>query len=76
MTEASAEGSAILDCVITVPAFWGPAQRQAMLDAAKIAGMIYPQPYSSPAIYLTLFLMFHFNQMCSIYLQSKSRASH
>ena len=38
ITEAAAEGAAILDCVITVPAFWGPNQRQALIDAAKVAG--------------------------------------
>lgn len=31
--------SAIKDVVITVPAFFGQAQRQALLDAADIAGL-------------------------------------
>ena len=38
ITEAAADGAAILDCVITVPAAWGPSQRQALIDAAKISG--------------------------------------
>lgn len=27
-----------MDCVLVVPAFWGPPQRQAYIDAAKLAG--------------------------------------
>lgn len=38
ITEAAAEGAKILDCVITVPAFWGPVQRQALIDAARVSG--------------------------------------
>ena len=38
ITEAATEGAAVLDCVITVPAFWGPTQRQALVDAAKVSG--------------------------------------
>ena len=28
-----------MDCVLTVPAYWGVPQRQALLDAAKLAGL-------------------------------------
>ena len=38
ITEAATEGAVVLDCVITVPAFWGPTQRQALVDAAKVSG--------------------------------------
>lgn len=38
IAQAAAPGAAIVDCVMTVPAFWGPAQRQAYIDAARLAG--------------------------------------
>jgi hypoxia up-regulated 1 len=38
-TAAKNAGMAIKDCVITVPAFYTQFQRQAVLDAAKIAGV-------------------------------------
>ena len=38
ITEAAAEGAQVKDCVITVPAFFGPPQRQAVVDAASLAG--------------------------------------
>ncbi|CAD7703207.1 unnamed protein product [Ostreobium quekettii] len=37
MAEAQA-GQDIVDCVIALPCFFGPAQRQAILDAARLAG--------------------------------------
>lgn len=36
---AAAEGSPVSDTVLVVPAFWSPAQRQALLDAAELAGL-------------------------------------
>lgn len=39
LTQVAAEGAAVTDCVLVVPAFFGPAQRQAMLDAARLAGL-------------------------------------
>ena len=39
ITSSFVEGAQILDCVIAVPAFWGQAQRQAMADAAGLAGL-------------------------------------
>eukprot|EP00891_Asterochloris_glomerata_P004630 jgi/Astpho2/4630/Aster-00203 len=39
ITSSFVEGAQILDCVIAVPAFWGQAQRQAMTDAAGLAGL-------------------------------------
>lgn len=38
ITEAQAGGS-VVDAVLTVPAFWGQAQRQAIIDAAGLAGI-------------------------------------
>ena len=38
ITEAASDGAAVLDCVIAIPAFFGPAQRQALVDAAQLAG--------------------------------------
>ena len=38
MAQAAAARQAIVDCVLVVPAFWGPPQRQAYIDAAKLAG--------------------------------------
>ena len=38
ITEAASDGAAVLDCVVAVPAFFGPAQRQALVDAAQLAG--------------------------------------
>lgn len=29
----------MVDCVIVVPPFFGPAQRQGLIDAAQLAGM-------------------------------------
>ena len=39
ITEKVSGGAAIVDCVIVVPSFFGQAQRQAMVDAAHLAGM-------------------------------------
>lgn len=40
MSFASAEyGSAVKDCVVSVPGYWTQAQRHALLDAASIAGI-------------------------------------
>ena len=39
ITEAYAGAGQVLDCVITVPAFFGQSQRGALLDAAKLAGL-------------------------------------
>ena len=36
ITDAVVEGAPIVDCVIAVPAWFGPAQRQALLDAAQV----------------------------------------
>lgn len=38
VAEKATEGAAVLDCTIAVPPFFGPAQRQAVIDAAEIAG--------------------------------------
>jgi hypoxia up-regulated 1 len=35
----AADGSPVTECVLVVPAFWSPAQRQALLDAAELAGL-------------------------------------
>ena len=37
ITEAVVDGSPIVDCVIAVPAWFGPAQRRALLDAAQVS---------------------------------------
>ncbi|KAK9826508.1 hypothetical protein WJX81_008378 [Elliptochloris bilobata] len=39
ITEAASEGAPVLDCVIAIPAFFGPAQRQALIDSAQLAGV-------------------------------------
>ena len=39
ITEAFAGAGQVLDCVITVPAFFGQAQRQAITEAARLAGL-------------------------------------
>ncbi|KAI3435832.1 hypothetical protein D9Q98_001890 [Chlorella vulgaris] len=39
LAEVSVEGSSITDCVLTVPASFTQQQRQALLDAAKLAGL-------------------------------------
>jgi hypothetical protein len=44
ITEAAAEGAQVKDCVITVPAFFGPTQRQAVIDAASLAGLLVTPP--------------------------------
>ena len=38
IASASIDGAQVLDCVIVVPPFFGPAQRQALYDAAHLAG--------------------------------------
>jgi hypoxia up-regulated 1 len=35
----AADGSPVTECVLVVPAFWSPAQRQALLDSAELAGL-------------------------------------
>ncbi|KAK9813694.1 hypothetical protein WJX73_003926 [Symbiochloris irregularis] len=39
VAEKAAEGAAVQDAAIAVPPFFGPAQRQAIMDAADIAGL-------------------------------------
>ncbi|CAL5229767.1 g13152 [Coccomyxa viridis] len=39
ITSAASDGAQVLDCVIVVPPFFGPAQRQALYDAAHLAGL-------------------------------------
>ena len=39
ITEAFAGAGQVLDCVITVPAFFGHSQRQAITEAARLAGL-------------------------------------
>ena len=39
LASAVADGSPVTDCVLVVPAFFGPAQRQALLDSAALAGL-------------------------------------
>ncbi|KAL3157632.1 hypothetical protein ABBQ32_012079 [Trebouxia sp. C0010 RCD-2024] len=39
ITEAFAGAGQVLDCVITVPAFFGQSQRQAITEAARLAGL-------------------------------------
>ena len=39
ITEAFAGAGQVLDCVITVPAFFGQSQRQAISEAARLAGL-------------------------------------
>ena len=36
ITEAATEGQPAVDCVIAVPPWFGPAQRQALLDAGQV----------------------------------------
>ncbi len=36
ITEAATEGQSAVDCVIAVPPWFGPAQRQALLDAGQV----------------------------------------
>ncbi len=38
ITEAATEGQPAVDCVIAVPPWFGPAQRQALLDAGQVPG--------------------------------------
>ena len=38
ITEAATEGQPAVDCVIAVPPWFGPAQRQALLDAGQVLG--------------------------------------
>ena len=38
ITSAASDVAQVLDCVIVVPPFFGPAQRQALYDAAHLAG--------------------------------------
>lgn len=39
ITSAASEGASVVDCVIVVPPFFGPPQRQALIDAAQLAGL-------------------------------------
>lgn len=39
LAEAAADGAPTSDCVLTVPSYFTPGQRQALLDAAKLAGL-------------------------------------
>ncbi|EIE21504.1 HSP70-domain-containing protein [Coccomyxa subellipsoidea C-169] len=39
ITSAASEGAPVVDCVIVVPPFFGPAQRQGLIDAAQLAGL-------------------------------------
>lgn len=39
ITEAFAGAGQVLDCVITVPAYFGQSQRQAISEAARLAGL-------------------------------------
>lgn len=39
IAEAGLDGNKVSDCVIACPAYWTDANRRAMLDAAKIAGL-------------------------------------
>ncbi len=39
IAETAHDGNTIKDTVITVPSHWNQRQRQAMIDAAKIAGL-------------------------------------
>ncbi|CAL8469535.1 g9076 [Coccomyxa elongata] len=39
ITSAASDGAPVLDCVIVVPPFYGPAQRQGLIDAAQLAGL-------------------------------------
>ena len=41
VAEKATEGAAVLDVAIAVPPFWGPAQRQAIIDAADVAGRVH-----------------------------------
>ena len=42
ITEAATEGQPVVDCVIAVPAWFGPAQRQALLDAGQVLDSSFP----------------------------------
>ena len=44
ITSAASECAAVVDCVIVVPPFFGPAQRQALIDAAELAGTLIVFP--------------------------------
>jgi len=39
LANEAADGSPVTECVLVVPAFWTPAQRQALLDSAELAGL-------------------------------------
>ncbi|GAB4822077.1 hypothetical protein N2152v2_009123 [Parachlorella kessleri] len=39
LAEVAADGAPTTDCVLTVPSYFTPAQRGALLDAAKLAGL-------------------------------------
>ncbi|KAG7669868.1 hypothetical protein Ndes2437B_g06065 [Nannochloris sp. 'desiccata'] len=39
LANEAADGSPVTDCVLVVPAFWSPVQRQALLDSAELAGL-------------------------------------
>ena len=40
ITSAASDGAQVLDCVIVAPPFFGPAQRQALYDAAHLEWVI------------------------------------
>lgn len=42
LAEAAADGVPTSDCVLTVPSYFTPTQRQALLDGAKLAGGLWP----------------------------------
>jgi hypoxia up-regulated 1 len=39
LAEVAADGAPVVDAVLTVPAFFPPAARAALLDAARLAGL-------------------------------------
>ena len=39
LANEAADGSPVTECVLVVPAFWSPGQRQALLDSAELAGL-------------------------------------
>ncbi len=47
ITSAASDGAPVIDCVIVVPPFFGPAQRQGLIDAAQLAGMASASPLLS-----------------------------